>query len=433
MTDSPNKKGLTVVVGNPIPTGCPVGGIFPKDRFQDVANYYKVARSRGVLFKRYPFWGYLAMTLSFVEDTSGYVSTFATDGQHIFYSAEFVSKYSTEELIFVDAHEIYHILLDHIRPDIKDHRRGERNPRLWAKAKDYVINIDLVDSKIGVPPKDFPLCLNEKYRGWTVEAVYDDLLLNADNNFIEVHFTVSDESPMDAERSKADWINTIQQALSAQRDAENAGTCSGGSLSNSIRRIIGDIHKSKKDWKVLLRKYLQTTVSRGYSYIRPNKVAFNSGFGIPGFRVKGNEYDLTIAVDTSGSINAETLSKVMGEVLGMMKQLVNVKIGIFAFDQEVYKESFTKIESRTRSEVGIQALMPFLNVIKGGGGTMFETIWEFLDERKVRPKILLVLTDGYPNNSWGNPSYCPTLFLIVNEQNPNIRAPFGTTIYYEQP
>jgi hypothetical protein len=53
-----------------------------------------------------------------------------------------------------------------------------------------------------------------------------------------------------------------------------------------------------------------------------------------------------------------------------------------------------------------------------------------LKNEEIVPERLVIFTDGYPNNTWGDENYCPTLFLIHG--NKNIVAPFGQTAYYEE-
>ena len=40
-----------------------------------------------------------------------------------------------------------------------------------------------------------------------------------------------------------------------------------------------------------------------------------------------------------------------------------------------------------------------------------------------------MFTDGYAWDSWGEPEYCDTMFVIHG--NKDIEAPFGITTYYD--
>ena len=52
-----------------------------------------------------------------------------------------------------------------------------------------------------------------------------------------------------------------------------------------------------------------------------------------------------------------------------------------------------------------------------------------MKENDINPKKFLCFTDGYPFGSWGDESYCDTVFIIHG--NDTIVAPFGETCYYE--
>jgi predicted metal-dependent peptidase len=68
------------------------------------------------------------------------------------------------ELVFPWAHEIMHCALNHHT------RHGKRDPKLWNMATDYVINLILVDPKIGAMPEGG--LLEGLYRGMSAEKVY---------------------------------------------------------------------------------------------------------------------------------------------------------------------------------------------------------------------------------------------------------------------
>ena len=67
--------------------------------------------------------------------------------------------------------------------------------------------------------------------------------------------------------------------------------------------------------------------------------------------------------------------------------------------------------------------------IKGGGGTDFDCVFNYLKAEAIDPKRLVMFTDGYPWDSWGDANYCDTVFIIHGDKNPN--PPFGTWALYE--
>jgi predicted metal-dependent peptidase len=67
----------------------------------------------------------------------------------------------------------------------------------------------------------------------------------------------------------------------------------------------------------------------------------------------------------------------------------------------------------------------------GGGGTDFDCCFDYMKEEGIQPKKFIMFTDGYPWNSWGDESYCDTLFVVHGEHGDRSPiAPFGITVPY---
>ena len=76
-------------------------------------------------------------------------------------------------------------------------------------------------------------------------------------------------------------------------------------------------------------------------------------------------------------------------------------------------------------------IIKFIGKIGGGGGTDFMCNWEYLKERKIKPRMIIMLTDGYPCGEWGIPNYAPTIFFMMGNRG-SIKAPFGHSMHYEE-
>ena len=130
----------------------------------------KLVTARIALLLKAPFFGNMATRLKLVNADS-WLPTAATDGRNFYYNAEFVNKLRPKEVEFLFGHEVLHNVYDHMG------RRGERDPQLWNIADDYCVNQDLLDQKIG---EKIPVGLYDtKYKGWSMEEVYDHLMKNA--------------------------------------------------------------------------------------------------------------------------------------------------------------------------------------------------------------------------------------------------------------
>jgi predicted metal-dependent peptidase len=68
--------------------------------------------------------------------------------------------------------------------------------------------------------------------------------------------------------------------------------------------------------------------------------------------------------------------------------------------------------------------------LKGGGGTDFECMFDYMKSNEIEPKKLVVFTDGYPHGTWGDPNYCDTLWIIHSNASPSV--PFGVWAEYKE-
>jgi predicted metal-dependent peptidase len=113
----------------------------------------------------------------------------------------------------------------------------------------------------------------------------------------------------------------------------------------------------------------------------------------------------------------------LSEVQGIMDQYQAYRVHIFQFDTGVYgAEDFTSDDGRTMDEYEL----------KGGGGTDFDVVFNYMEEYGIEPDQLVMFTDGYPWGSWGNAEYCDTLFVIHGDKQRRLQSPFGVTVHYDE-
>ena len=62
--------------------------------------------------------------------------------------------------------------------------------------------------------------------------------------------------------------------------------------------------------------------------------------------------------------------------------------------------------------------------IEGGGGTDFMANWEYMKEHGIEPQKFIMFTDGYTWDTWGDPDYCDTVFVVHEHHDKNIEAPW---------
>ena len=137
--------------------------------------FERIITARIGLLLRHPFFGNMATRLK-IEAADDWLGTAAVDGRKLYFNTQFFNAMDNKEVEFVIAHEILHMVFDHLG------RRDHRNPRLYNIAADYIVNNLLVNDRIGKIPSIVDCYQDFKYRGWSSENVYDDLFEQAKKN-----------------------------------------------------------------------------------------------------------------------------------------------------------------------------------------------------------------------------------------------------------
>ena len=355
----------------------------------------------------------------------GGCDTACTNGKHEWYYRDFIEKLNDAELRFLVLHENYHKLYKHLttwKHLVQD------DPERSNVAMDMVINTKLVaDNEDGFATMTGELekgCYDKKYIGWDTARVYHDLPNKQQrgkggSGSLPDGFDIHDHKGADelTPEEKKELARDLDEAI--RQGAMVAGkTGSGGD------RELGDLLKPQIDWKQVLREFV-TTTCRGKDYStwnRPNRRFIGQNIYMPtGISEKVDE--LVLAIDTSGSIGTRELNTFLSEVKGICDEFKEYNIKIWCFDTKVYNEQ----DYSSSDGEDISTYKPM-----GGGGTEFECNWEYMKDQDITPKKFIMFTDGYPFGSWGDDSYCDTVFVIHGHHDKNLKAPFGVTAHYEE-
>jgi len=390
----------------------------------------KLIGARIALLLKHPFFGNMATRMQLI-DGSDWCETLATDGRNFYYSNQFVHELRPKEVEFGFAHEVLHNVFDHLG------RFGERDKNLSNIAADFAVNQILKDEKIGEIPRSIKIFQNDKYRGWSFEAIYEDLEKNCTKinindlgELFDEHLDGDDEGNSNNGNKEGDKEGTrpkklspeerkkirdeIKEAMIAAAQAAGAGRTPVG-----IQRLISDFTEPKMDWRQLLRMNIQSILKNNFSFVRPNRKSQHSGAILPGL-LNEETIDICVSIDMSGSITDKQAKDMISEVKGIMDEYQDFNLRLWTFDTKVYDVAVFNAYNSDE----IVSYTP-----KGGGGTLFECNWEFMKEQGIEPKKFVMFTDGYPGCGWGDEDYCDTLFIIHG--NNKIIAPFGQTAYYE--
>ena len=378
----------------------------------------KIVVARVGLLLKHPFFGNMATRMKLI-DASDWCKTAATDFRNFYYNRDFFEKMSARQVEFVVAHEILHCVYDHMM------RRDSRDPKVWNIAADYCVNGLLKRERIGDdPPVKF--FYDRKYDKWSAEQVYDEIYekynedeLNALGQLLDQHLDPDadnngDGSPKYSKEELRQIRDEIKEAMIQAANAAGAGNTPG-----EIGRMIKEMTEPKMNWRELLRQQIQSVIKNDYSFMRPSRKGWHTGAVLPGTNFD-TTIDICVSIDTSGSISDAQAADFLGEIKGIMQEFKDFQIKVWTFDTKVYNEQ--SFDGYTADDIDSYEVM-------GGGGTDFTANWNYMKEQDIVPKKFIMFTDGYPWDSWGDPEYCDTVFIIHG--NNTIVPPFGEYAYYE--
>ncbi len=407
-----------------------------------VEVYDRIIIARVGLLLRHPFFGNMATRLR-VLAADDWLPTAAVDGRNLYYNTQFFNAMSNKEIEFVVAHEILHMVFDHLG------RREERNPMLYNIAADYIVNNTLVRDRIGETPKIVDCFQDFKYDGWSSEEVYDDLFEQAEKNgeefleklgeMLDEHLDGEGEDDNDSE-GDAEGEDSNGNDVSKRRPKfseeemkqikdeikENmlsaAQSAGAGNIPGEVARMIKELTEPKMNWRELLRQQIQSTIRNDFTFQRPSRKGWHTGAVLPGMNFS-ETIDIAVSLDMSGSIGNDQAQDFLSEIKGIMEEYKDYNIKLWCFDTKVYNE-------QDFSADGGDDLLDY--EIVGGGGTDFMCNWDYMKENNIVPKKFIMFTDGYAWNSWGDEDYCDTVFVIHSHHDKNIQAPFGQTALYDE-
>jgi predicted metal-dependent peptidase len=414
----------------------------------------KLTRARTQLLLNQPFFGTLCLRLKLM---TGAVPTMATDGRRIVYDPDFVSSLQPEELQGVLAHEVLHCALGH------HCRRGNRDPRLWNEAADLAINPMLVANGFTLPAGAL---IDSSFDNLSAEEIYARLHQRADSgaNSMASHLprtrssgggqgcdqqeakqqschsgldhqpeskpgpeaehgktesatgrpggfgevvdaTDEDDKPAsqaENSRQQYEWSIAADQAM---RSAKAYGHEPSG-----IDRPLAEARQSKQDWRMILRDFIAAQMPSDYRWNPPNRRFVSSGLYLPSVERKGLG-TIVIGVDTSGSIGKDELEQFAGEISAISNETQPETI------QVVYCDAAVQCVQEFGPSDPIE-LQP-----RGGGGTDFRPVFQWVDENQVDAACLIYLTDLCCRSYPSLPHY-PVLWVTDSRRT----APFGETI-----
>ena len=353
-----------------------------------------------------------------------------TNGRDDYYGRAFVDGLADSEFRFLILHETYHKLFKHLTT--WDHLYKD-DAKLANMACDYVINLMIADENrdmFAVMPKDAEGnaigLLDEKFRNMDTAQVYKILKQEQEDN------------PDDGDQGEGegagggldehDWEGAQEMDADEQRElaqdidqAVRQGALTAGKVGSGGNRAIDQLLQPEVNWREVLREFI-TETCRGNddsTWRQPSRRHMAMGILRPS-GITERVGELVIAIDTSGSIGQQELTKCLSEIKGVCDMVKPESIRILYWDtkvcaEEVYGVHGTPLEQLT------QTTKP-----AGGGGTMVQCVPDYIQEKNINAQAVIVLTDGYLGGDWGAWTM-PLLWGILD--NKSARPTIGKTLH----
>ena len=389
-----------------------------------------VAKAGVELLRKEPFYAHVLSGLSRIvsEDIPTMAVSFKDNGFRLWINPKFtVKELSEKERIAVLKHEILHIVFKHLFRSRGNDRELE-NIAADLVVNQYVNPWPLPEGALLL--NSFPdlNLLPEQTFEWYYEKLRELRKSNASDKYPKSKDALDsfengepnrgNHELWGIEKQNGQITNekvveaTIQKLIN--QAINKTGTKNIGNLPLAIQRELSYINeKPKVSWKRILRIFSN---SCGKTKLESTRRKESTRYpGNPGTKIKRLQH-IAVAIDTSGSIDENTLQLFWNEIIGIQK--AGAKITIIECDCEIQKVW----------ELNRKSTLPEL---KGGGGTSFNPVFNWLNKnRNLGIGGCVYFTDGYG----GKPiikSTSPILWTLYGAQNDTSHLTPGKVIRIE--
>lgn len=357
------------------------------------------------------FFGALMLFASMKK--SDQIETAATDGKDIFFNEKFLKSLKSSEQNALMLHEVLHMALLHVS------RRQSRNPHIWNIAADIVVN-DLIirNTKFKLPNGAI---IEPEYADKSVEHIYEVLLKN--NKYKQYQLLISDvgeqaegmegmglnaEEQQEIESYWRDKIQVLQNG-----DLNEEGSSGQGNIPAGMSQEIEVFLEPEVDWRHALWRHVGKTPA---DFDDLDRRFLYRGLYLEGLLTEALE--VSVCIDTSGSISRRLLDQFLGELKGILSSYPHVKCDLFFADCSV--DGPYEIHS-------IEEMPP----VSGFGGTSFVPFFNYLEKNNDNlmgsHKVSIYFTDGYGDFPTTEPKD-PTMWLVSKDGLKTSQFPFGEVV-----
>lgn len=399
---------------------------------QEIHTKLSAARTRLILER--PFIGALVMDLLLTPADARRCPTVATDARALYFNPDYIAGLTLAETQFLLAHEALHCALAHFA------RRSHRIRKRWDVACDHAVNLILIQDGMR-PPKG--ALANMNFLGLTAEEIYPLIPWDTQESPLDGHFfepsplacgaqqidsDVSrtqadtatshdandlgggdaghachahephDESRSPAARPDPDAAEALAQRWQNRLASAAQAAMRAGRLSATIARSLDHLIAPRVPWRALLARYFMSVARDDYSFQRSSRR--DGDALLP--RLASGVINVVVALDTSGSIGEEEMREFASEV-DALKGQVRANLVLHACDHELAADGPWHFAPWD--------LVTLPKTLRGGGGTRFTPVFEWIERGQPHPDLLLYFTDAQGEFPAKPPPY-PVIWLV---------------------
>ena len=363
----------------------------------------EIQRFKMELLRKMPFYGDILMQVPFVEDKQ--IPTAATNGKTIWYNEKFLSGLSTGEKNFVLLHEVFHILLRHgVR-----NADAKRDKDIWNIACDIIVNDMLVKLQRKMNDFNIPfqmpstatyiyIELDETAENLYEKIKADNANKNQNSKKLKVRMQYSakifresqtkeleipsDIRTFDLSQEEINRNDQILQGMIRASIQKNRDTMGSYYVPSEIYRLVDS---RKLDWRRMLKDFLSQEIGDDSSYTTPERKYLHMDMILPGHSLTEETLEEIWAfVDSSGSINHNEMDQFLTQLYRISREFKCI------FNICYWDTSVTNVYKKIRRTEDILTCIPH-----SFGGTDINCVYDWIHKNKVKPDVMLILTDGY--------------------------------------
>ena len=351
-------------------------------------------------------------------EISDSVPAAATNGYDVKYNPDFISTLTEQEVRGVVLHENMHKAFKHL---FIWKNLYEQDARRANMACDYVINLMIHKSdpqgvNVSLPKGGL---LDTKYEGMDTKKVFDLLGEGGEGGEgggegggFDSHEWGEGDEPVLTDAQVKELDEAIRQGVMNEK-------LRGGGEGCGMREL-GELLAPKIKWEDELMEFVLNTTkgTDASSWRKPSRRWVYQDVYMPS-SISESIGPLVIAVDTSGSISNDEVTRFLSEISYICRVANPEAVDLIYWGSKVVghetylPDTYETLASSTK--------------VTDGGGTEILCVPAYIKNKKLNPCAVIVLTDGFVGDDWGTYD-CPVLFAVTTE---GVTASTGKTLRLE--